>query len=173
MGMVFSLELRHLTQTRTKATILKNAGGTLARSYSKSTINSKIAEDKKKIKRSRKAGGSATNTGLYMLHGTQENPEYILNASQTRGLEQLVSFTQKNPDFVNVLKAHYDSFAGNLASQNYTTSNSNSINISDGAIQISVAKLNDSYDIEDISNDIMDRMYSIAAKSSSRSVSRR
>lgn len=151
----------------------KNAGGTLAHSYSKSTINSKIAEDKKKVKRSRKAGGSATNTGLYMLHGTQENPEYILNASQTRGLEQLVSFTQKNPDFVNVLKAHYDSFAGNLASQNYTTSNSNSINISDGAIQISVAKLNDSYDIEDISNDIMDRMYSIAAKSSSRSVSRR
>ena len=128
---------------------------------------------KKKVKRSRKAGGSATNTGLYMLHGTQENPEYILNAKQTRGLEQLVSFTQKNPDFVNVLKAHYDSFAGNLASQNYTTSNSNSINISDGAIQISVAKLNDSYDIEDISNDIMDRMYSIAAKSSSRSVSRR
>ena len=128
---------------------------------------------KKKVKRSRKAGGSATNTGLYMLHGTQENPEYILNANQTRGLEQLVSFTQKNPDFVNVLKAHYDSFAGNLASQNYTTSNSNSINISDGAIQISVAKLNDSYDIEDISNDIMDRMYSIAAKSSSRSVSRR
>lgn len=151
----------------------KNAGGTLAGSYSKSTINSKIAEDKKKVRRSRKTGGSATNTGLYMLHGTQENPEYILNANQTRGLEQLVSFTQKNPDFVNVLKAHYDSFAGNLASQNYTTSNSNSINISDGAIQISVAKLNDSYDIEDISNDIMDRMYSIAAKSSSRSVSRR
>lgn len=151
----------------------KKAGGALAGSYGKSTINSKIAEDKKKVKRSRKTGGSATNTGLYMLHGTQENPEYILNASQTRGLEQLVSFTQKNPDFVNVLKAHYDSFAGNLASQNYTTSNSNSINISDGAIQISVAKLNDSYDIEDISNDIMDRMYSIAAKSSSRSVSRR
>lgn len=151
----------------------KSAGGALAGSYSKNTINSKIAEDKKKVKRSRKAGGSATNTGLYMLHGTQENPEYILNANQTRGLEQLVSFTQKNPDFVNVLKAHYDSFAGNLASQNYTTSNSNSINISDGAIQISVAKLNDSYDIEDISNDIMDRMYSIAAKSSSRSVSRR
>lgn len=151
----------------------KKAGGALAGSYGKSTINSKIAEDKKKVKRSRKAGGSATNTGLYMLHGTQENPEYILNANQTRGLEQLVSFTQKNPDFVNVLKAHYDSFAGNLASQNYTTSNSNSINISDGAIQISVAKLNDSYDIEDISNDIMDRMYSIAAKSSSRSVSRR
>lgn len=151
----------------------KKAGGALAGSYGKNTINSKIAEDKKKVKRSRKAGGSATNTGLYMLHGTQENPEYILNANQTRGLEQLVSFTQKNPDFVNVLKAHYDSFAGNLASQNYTTSNSNSINISDGAIQISVAKLNDSYDIEDISNDIMDRMYSIAAKSSSRSVSRR
>lgn len=134
---------------------------------------SKAAIKKNTIKTKYAAGGYNTTTGLAWLDGTPEAPEYILNADQTRGLEQLVSFTQKNPDFVNVLKAHYDSFAGNLASQNYTTSNSNSINISDGAIQISVAKLNDSYDIEDISNDIMDRMYSIAAKSSSRSVSRR
>ena len=134
---------------------------------------SKAAIKKNTIKTKYAAGGYNTATGLAWLDGTPEAPEYILNAKQTRGLEQLVSFTQKNPDFVNVLKAHYDSFAGNLASQNYTTSNSNSINISDGAIQISVAKLNDSYDIEDISNDIMDRMYSIAAKSSSRSVSRR
>lgn len=134
---------------------------------------SKAAIKKNTTKTKYAAGGYNTTTGLAWLDGTPEAPEYILNAKQTRGLEQLVSFTQKNPDFVNVLKAHYDSFAGNLASQNYTTSNSNSINISDGAIQISVAKLNDSYDIEDISNDIMDRMYSIAAKSSSRSVSRR
>ncbi len=134
---------------------------------------SKAAIKKNTVKTKYAVGGYNTTTGLAWLDGTPEAPEYILNAKQTRGLEQLVSFTQKNPDFVNVLKAHYDSFAGNLASQNYTTSNSNSINISDGAIQISVAKLNDSYDIEDISNDIMDRMYSIAAKSSSRSVSRR
>lgn len=134
---------------------------------------SKAAIKKNTVKTKYTVGGYNTTTGLAWLDGTPEAPEYILNAKQTRGLEQLVSFTQKNPDFVNVLKAHYDSFAGNLASQNYTTSNSNSINISDGAIQISVAKLNDSYDIEDISNDIMDRMYSIAAKSSSRSVSRR
>lgn len=164
-----------------KAAQAEEKGGTVERNAAGNAVvrgsgasNSIPNQYKKNYKvTKRKTGGSATNTGLYMLHGTQENPEYILNASQTRGLEQLVSFTQKNPDFVNVLKAHYDSFAGNLASQNYTTSNSNSINISDGAIQISVAKLNDSYDIEDISNDIMDRMYSIAAKSSSRSVSRR
>lgn len=164
-----------------KAAQAEEKGGTVERNAAGNAVvrgsgasNSIPNQYKKNYKvTKRKTGGSATNTGLYMLHGTQENPEYILNANQTRGLEQLVSFTQKNPDFVNVLKAHYDSFAGNLASQNYTTSNSNSINISDGAIQISVAKLNDSYDIEDISNDIMDRMYSIAAKSSSRSVSRR
>ena len=150
------------------------AGNAIVRgSGAKNSIPIEYTKKFTNSKKSRKTGGSATNTGLYMLHGTAQNPEYILNANQTRGLEQLVSFTQKNPDFVNVLKAHYDSFAGNLASQNYTTSNSNSINISDGAIQISVAKLNDSYDIEDISNDIMDRMYSIAAKSSSRSVFRR
>lgn len=164
-----------------KAAQAEEKGGTVERNAAGNAVvrgsgasNSIPNQYKKNYKvTKRKTGGSATNTGLYMLHGTAQNPEYILNANQTRGLEQLVSFTQKNPDFVNVLKAHYDSFAGNLASQNYTTSNSNSINISDGAIQISVAKLNDSYDIEDISNDIMDRMYSIAAKSSSRSVSRR
>ena len=156
--------------------LTKNGTGTRTSAKAddkKTTVGrARINSIQKKI-RGYSTGGMNSETGLAMLHGTPQNPEYILNANQTRGLEQLVSFTQKNPDFVNVLKAHYDSFAGNLASQNYTTSNSNSINISDGAIQISVAKLNDSYDIEDISNDIMDRMYSIAAKSSSRSVSRR
>lgn len=156
--------------------LTKNGTGTRTSAKAddkKTTVGrARINSIQKKI-RGYSTGGMNSETGLAMLHGTPQNPEYILNANQTRGLEQLVSFTQKNPDFVNVLKAHYDSFAGNLASQNYTTSNSNSIIISDGAIQISVAKLNDSYDIEDISNDIMDRMYSIAAKSSSRSVSRR
>lgn len=156
--------------------LTKNGTGTRTSAKAddkKTTVGrARINSIQKKI-RGYSTGGMNSETGLAMLHGTPQNPEYILNANQTRGLEQLVAFTQKNPDFVNVLKAHYDSFAGNLASQNYTTSNSNSINISDGAIQISVAKLNDSYDIEDISNDIMDRMYSIAAKSSSRSVSRR
>lgn len=118
-------------------------------------------------------GGYNTTTGLAWLDGTPENPEYILNAAQTTGLEQLVKFTMRNPDFVDVLKAHYDSLAGNIAAQNYNTNNAQSIQIAEGAIQVNVAKLNDSYDINDISNDIMDRMYAIAAKSSSRSVKRR
>ena len=119
------------------------------------------------------AGGYNTTTGPAWLDGTSENPEYVLNAAQTAGLEQLVKFTMRNPDFVDVLKAHYDSLAGNIASQNYNTSNAQNIQIAEGAIQVNVAKLNDSYDINDISNDIMDRMYAIAAKSSSRSVKRR
>lgn len=120
-----------------------------------------------------KTGGAADNTGLYMLHGSPRNPEYVLNAKQTRGMEQLITFTERNPDFVDVLKAHYDALAGDVSGRSYSTANSNSITIAEGAIQIAVEKLNDKYDIEDISNDIMDRMYTIAAKSSSRSVSRR
>lgn len=134
---------------------------------------SKAAIKKNIVKTKYATGGYNTATGLAWLDGTLEAPEYVLNAAQTAGLEQLVKFTMRNPDFVDVLKAHYDSLAGNIAAQNYNTSNAQSIQIAEGAIQVNVAKLNDAYDINDISNDIMDRMYVIAAKSSSRSVKRR
>lgn len=133
----------------------------------------KAAIKKSTVKTKYATGGYNTTTGLAWLDGTPEAPEYILNAAQTAGLEQLVKFTMRNPDFVDVLKAHYDLLAGNIASQSYNTSNAQSIQIAEGAIQVNVAKLNDAYDINDISNDIMDRMYAIAAKSSSRSVKRR
>lgn len=133
----------------------------------------KAAIKKSTVKTKYATGGYNTTTGLAWLDGTPGAPEYILNAAQTAGLEQLVKFTMRNPDFVDVLKAHYDSLAGNIASQSYNTSNAQSIQIAEGAIQVNVAKLNDAYDINDISNDIMDRMYAIAAKSSSRSVKRR
>lgn len=133
----------------------------------------KAAIKKSTVKTKYATGGYNTTTGLAWLDGTPGAPEYILNAAQTAGLEQLVKFTMRNPDFVDVLKAHYDSLAGNIAAQNYNTSNAQSIQIAEGAIQVNVAKLNDAYDINDISNDIMDRMYAIAAKSSSRSVKRR
>ena len=49
----------------------------------------------------------------------------------------------------------------------------NEINISKGAIQITVGNLNDKYDIEDVSNDIMNRIVSIASKATNRGVNRR
>ena len=49
----------------------------------------------------------------------------------------------------------------------------NEINISKGAIQITVGNLNDKYDIEDVSNDIMNRIVSIASKTTNRGVNRR
>lgn len=151
----------------------KAAGGALAGTTTKTELNKKIEADKKAVKKSKKTGGSVENTDLYMLHGSPQNPEYVLNAKQTRGMEQLINFTQRNPDFVGILKKHYDSLAGSISSQNYGTDSTKAITIAEGAIQIAVEKLNDKYDIEDISNDIMDRMYAIAAKSSNRSVSRR
>lgn len=151
----------------------KAAGGSLAGTTTKEELNKKIEEDKNSVKASKKTGGSIANTGLYMLHGSPRNPEYVLNAKQTRGMEQLITFTERNPDFVDVLKAHYDALAGDVSGRDYSTLQNKTINIAEGAIQIAVEKLNDKYDIEDISNDIMDRMYSIAAKASSRGVSRR
>ena len=48
-----------------------------------------------------------------------------------------------------------------------------SFTVAPGAVTIQVAELSDSYDVEELSRDVMNRMVAIASKSTNRGVNRR
>ncbi len=71
-------------------------------------------------------------------------------------------------------------FASNIGSSvrdavsNITkNTNTSAITIAPGAVQLNIEQLNDSYDVDELFNDVADRLYSIAARASGRGVSRR
>jgi len=79
------------------------------------------------------------------------------------------------------LKDAFNSFASNLGASirssianiiNNTTEN-RGINIESGAIVLQVQQLNDQYDVDELYNDITNKIYSIAARASGRGVNRR
>ena len=56
---------------------------------------------------------------------------------------------------------------------NHVSNEVSSFTVAPGAVTIQVEELKDSYDIEKLSNDIMNRMVTIASKSTNRGINRR
>ncbi len=118
-------------------------------------------------------GGLVDYTGLALVHGKPGQPEAFLNAKQTA----LISEAVKSAGDGGAL----DGIKATLAALNNTiksiTNNNNvqssSFTVAPGAVTIQVAQLNDSYDVEELSKDVMNRMVAIASKSTNRGVNRR
>ena len=119
-------------------------------------------------------GGLVDYTGLALVHGKPGQPEAFLNAKQTA----LISEAVKSVGDGGAL----DSIKATLAALNNTiksiTNNNNNVQTSSftvapGAVTIQVAELKDSYDVEELSKDVMNRMVAIASKSTNRGVNRR
>lgn len=122
-----------------------------------------------------KTGGLVDYTGLAMVHGTPGKPEAFLNAEQTEAFSEIMGASGKTSlleNIKNTLQTLEASIQGTVSSGNALASNS-SIVINPGAVVIEVAELSDSYDVESLSNDVMNRLTAIAAKATSRSVNRR
>ena len=117
-------------------------------------------------------GGLVDYTGPAIVHGTPSKPEAFLNAEQTKQIREGLELTSDRGILSSLRSAIGDliHMANSIVNNN---SLNNEINISKGAIQITVSNLNDKYDIEDVSNDIMNRIVSIASKASNRGVTRR
>lgn len=117
-------------------------------------------------------GGLVDYTGPAIVHGSPARPEAFLNAKQTKQIREGLELTSDASPLASLrdLVGKLNSTVRSLITNNST---SNEINISKGAIQITVGKLNDKYDIEDVSNDIMNRIVSIASKATNRGVNRR
>lgn len=117
-------------------------------------------------------GGLVDYTGPAIVHGTPARPEAFLNAEQTKQIREGLELGSDRGILSNLRStiSELNHAINSIVNNNVST---NEINISNGAIQIAVGKLNDKYDIEDVSNDIMNRIVSIASKASNRGVNRR
>lgn len=119
-------------------------------------------------------GGLVDYTGIAMVHGSKNKPEAFLNAEQTKQITKAlqVSYGQDEPlTGLRDVVAQMRSIVGNLTTTN--TSTNYDISIAPGAVVINVDELADSYDVEELSADIMNRIADIASKTTSRGVSRR
>ena len=122
-------------------------------------------------------GGLINFTGPAWVDGSKSKPERILSAEQNKILEEGLAM---NAGRGNTLKEAFSSFASMLDStiKGTITSITNkeqnsSIIVEPGAVVLNVEQLNDSYDIDELYNDITDRLQQIASRSSGRGVSRR
>ena len=122
-------------------------------------------------------GGIIDKTGLAWVDGSKSKPERILSAEQNRILEEGLAMNAGRSDRLRDLLTE---FASNIGSSvrdavSYITKNTNTsaITIAPGDVQLNIEQLNDSYDVDELFNDVADRLYSIASRASGRGVSRR
>ena len=137
--------------------------------------NSKSNVDKKKVtsKMTSAATGDLVKEdgAKYILH----KGEGVFTADETSALMELVKnyrYLSKNPlsGLLSSIKTSYGDVFRNIATNNNP---SDRINIESGAVVLQVQQLNDKYDVDELFNDVTDRLYSIAARASGRGVSRR
>lgn len=163
-------ETGKVTYTTSRGT----AANAAKKGYTSTTSRSEANKKSNTIKNKKKYsdGGLVDYTGIAIVHGSKTKPESFINAEQTKALLtglNLIRDINNYSDMQNTLR----SLVSNPISEINSPNNQTNINVSQGAIQINIDQLNDEYDIEQISNDIMSRMYDIAAKASSRGVNRR
>lgn len=116
------------------------------------------------------AGGLVDYTGTAAVHGTISRPEAFLNAEQTARIQEALAASGRD-GIMSVLQNSIDAL--NLTLKHTPETTSSSWTISPGAVVINVDSLNDSYDVEQLSNDVMNRMVQIASKATNRGVNRR
>ena len=163
-------ETGKVTYTTSRGT----AANATKKGYTSTTSRSEANKKSNTIKNKKKysTGGLVDYTGIAIVHGSKTKPEGFINAEQTKALLTGLNLIKDINNYSNMQNT-LRSLVSNPISEINSPNNQTNINISQGAIQINIDQLNDEYDIEQISNDIMSRMYDIAAKASSRGVNRR
>ena len=109
-----------------------------------------------------------------MVHGSKTKPESFLNAEQTAQIREGLKESGKGGALEGIKAALLKLDSSIKAVTNINNkSEANSYTIAPGAVVIQVEQLNDAYDVDTLSADIMNRMYTIGNKSTNRGVSRR
>ena len=118
-------------------------------------------------------GGLVDYTGPAFVHGSRSKPEAFLNAKQTAMISEAVKFAGDGGalDGIKATLAALNSSIKSIINNN--TTQTSSFTVAPGAVTIQVAQLNDSYDVEELSRDVMNRMVAIASKTTNRGVNRR
>lgn len=118
-------------------------------------------------------GGIVDYTGPAIVHGTPSKPEAFLNAKQTAMISEAIKTTGDGGalDGIKATLAALNSTIKGIVNNN--TNTTSSFTVAPGAVTIQVAELSDSYDVEELSKDVMNRIVAIASKSTNRGVNRR
>lgn len=118
-------------------------------------------------------GGIVDYTGTAIVHGTPSKPEAFLNAQQTAMISEAVKASGDGGalDGIKATLAALNSTIKGIVNNN--TNTASSFTVAPGAVTIQVAELSDSYDVEELSKDVMNRIVAIASKSTNRGVNRR
>ena len=119
-------------------------------------------------------GGLVDYTGVAIVHGSKSKPESFLNAEQTAQIKEALQATNGKENLLEGLHstiAELRSLIHNISTTNNSTNNN--ITVAPGAVVIQVEQLADSYDVEALSADVMNRMVAIASKATNRGVNRR
>lgn len=154
--------------------------GIIADSYTgvRTEANRTLLTDERRQALGLSTGGLVDETGFAILHGSPSRPERVLSAEQTRILEEgLAMNAGRGAKLQEVLQGFAyslgSSIQSSIASIINDSNNVNAFNIQPGAVVLQVAELNDKYDVDELFNDVADRLYSIASRASGRGVSRR
>lgn len=119
-------------------------------------------------------GGLVDYTGVAVVHGSKTKPESFLNAEQTAQIREGLKESGKGGALEGIKAALLKLDSSIKAVTNISNkTESNSYTVAPGAVVIQVEQLNDAYDVDTLSADIMNRMYAIGNKSTNRGVSRR
>ena len=118
-------------------------------------------------------GGIVDYTGPAIVHGTPSKPEAFLNAKQTAMISEAIKTTGDGGalDGIKATLAALNSTIKGIVNNN--TNTTSSFTVAPGAVTIQVAELSDSYDVEELSKDVMNRIVAIASKTTNRGVNRR
>ena len=118
-------------------------------------------------------------TGAYLEKDTivqAHKGEGIMTAKETDAFFELVENYRKLAKFENPLVSYMNAYGARVGANiagAHNNDNSNNVTVAPGAVQIAVAQLNDKYDVEELANDVMNRMVVIANKATNRGVNRR
>lgn len=157
----------------------KNVSGSLVgpfktREQAVGAVTAKLGSGQKYQTKWFSTGGLVDYTGPAIVHGSKTRPEAFLNAEQTAQIREGLKESGKGGALEGIKAALLKLDSSIKAVTNINNkSEANSYTIAPGAVVIQVEQLNDAYDVDTLSADIMNRMYTIGNKSTNRGVSRR
>lgn len=109
-----------------------------------------------------------------MVHGSEEKPEYMLNAPAFQAAKTLMVEVGKRADTLSLMDSFINDLQANLSdTQNSIinkSTNSSAVVIESATVQMNIKELANDYDARRAGDQVMEEILRIASKSGTRSV---
>ena len=109
-------------------------------------------------------GGMNYEEGVVELHGTRTKPEAVLNATQTEILRK--NILSNRPDsLLSLLKSYNEAYQGLPSNVYDSITHNDGVSIENATVNMNVSKIANDYDAQRAGEQVMDKIMSIARKS--------